>query len=161
MVDADSAQSGVRDRRGAKEVNFNELASRIESGVAAFRATLPETLAEVGEIVKLEAQARLGHYQAGWPELTAETQAERAHHGYAPNDPLLRTGALRDAIAVRVAGSEVAIGVSGEMAAIAAAHEIGTAHVPPRPFLRPALQETIEATSGTIARALIVALEKR
>ncbi len=141
--------------------SFAELASRIEAGVAKFHAALPVALAEAGEIVKLNAQARLGHYQAGWPELTAETQAERARQGYTANDPLLRTGALRDAIAVRVAGNEAAIGVSGDMAVIAGAHEFGTGHVPPRPFLRPALEETIEATGVTIARAFITALEER
>jgi len=137
-----------------KKMTFGQLADRLEGAGARFKAELPEALAEAGEIVKLDAQARIGHYQAGWQQLAESTQAERVRLGYSANDPLLRSGELRDAVAVRVEENVVAVGVGGDMAVIARAQEYGTAHIPPRPFLRPAMLETLPQTGRVIAAAL-------
>ncbi len=93
-------------------------------------------------MVQSDAMLRIGHYQAAvgpfpkWQQLAAETQAERARLGYTPNDPLLRTGDLARSIQFTIEGDT---GYVGSDHPVAAYQELGTARIPARPFLGPAL----------------------
>jgi hypothetical protein len=62
------------------------------------------------DLVK-EARAMYGTYQPGWQELAPRTQAQRVKLGYSPNDPLLRSGALRDAVTFKVKPGHLFVGV--------------------------------------------------
>ncbi|HEY0206422.1 MAG TPA: hypothetical protein VGC15_20005 [Acetobacteraceae bacterium] len=93
-------------------------------------------------MVQSNAILRLGEYQAAvgpfpkWQQLAAETQAERARLRYAPNDPLLRDGTLARSIEITIKGDT---GYVGSNDPVAEFQELGTARIPARPFLGPAL----------------------
>ncbi|WP_435018496.1 HK97-gp10 family putative phage morphogenesis protein [Tundrisphaera sp. TA3] len=95
-------------------------------------------LEKVGKLVEKRAKAKIGEYQdeAGpfiaWPELADFTKEDRLRQGFSENDPLLRTGAMRDSIGHQVAGSEVHVGSNSD---IAVYQELGTSKIPPRSFL--------------------------
>lgn len=93
------------------------------------------------KVVADDAKARIGEYQDGvgpfaaWANLAESTVDDRLAKGYTPDDPLLRSGELRDSIVV-VADGDTAGAVSAEM--IALWQEQGTNRIPPRAFLGPA-----------------------
>lgn len=100
-------------------------------------------LKHAAQLVEHTAKEEIGHYQPAvgpfdaWPELADETKAQRERMGFSPNDPLLRTGELRDSISHQVHGLEAAVGSTSD---IALYQELGTSRgIPPRPFLGPAL----------------------
>jgi HK97 gp10 family phage protein len=99
-------------------------------------------LAKCAQAIEEDAKAELGHYQAAtgphpaWPELAEATQEERARLGFTPNDPLLRSGKLRDSIEHEQQGLEAVVGSKLD---IAAYQEFGTEKIPARPFMGPAV----------------------
>ena len=93
-----------------------------------------EALEKAAVIVETEAKRVLGTYEYGWPPLQPETVARKA----TGDSPLLETGDLRDSIKHHVGHT----GTHGSMEADigsdddkAVWHELGTARIPPRPFL--------------------------
>ncbi|MDB6104040.1 MAG: hypothetical protein JWO52_4039 [Gammaproteobacteria bacterium] len=118
-------------------------------------------MAEKGaKMIQRDAQNKLGHYQdhAGpfnaWDELADSTKEDRVNKGFPENEPLLRTGQLRDSIEEVVRGSEAMV---GSMDPIALWQECGTddGHIPPRPFLGPAAFESKPKLSVVCANTLI------
>jgi Bacteriophage HK97-gp10, putative tail-component len=81
-----------------------------------------------------EAKRVIGTYAYRWPQLAPATQADREHQGFPANEPLLRTGEMRDSIHYTIIkpGVEAEIGSDSD---IAVWQELGTATIPPRPFL--------------------------
>lgn len=100
-------------------------------------------LERAARVVEREAKAEIGDYQTAagpfmaWAPLAEATVADRVAHGYAPDEPLLRTGALRDSIGHSVEMQGVAAGeaIVGSTSRIAVYQELGTATIPPRSFL--------------------------
>lgn len=97
-------------------------------------------LEAVGSKIEKDAKEIIGHYQRSdtgpfpeWEELKPSTKQDRVSQGFTPNDPLLRSGELRDSIHHAVRGHSVAVGSDLD---IAIYQEMGTATIPPRPFLR-------------------------
>lgn len=86
------------------------------------------------EIVEETAKSYIGNYDhpGNWPQLAESTQKDREHKGFAPNEPLLRTGDMRDSIKHAVVDG---VGYVFSNDPIAAYQELGTAHIPPRSFL--------------------------
>jgi phage gpG-like protein len=83
--------------------------------------------------IEKKAKEVIGTYDYGWPQLAESTQEDRVHKGFSANDPLLRTGQLRDSIGHTVDGSTRATVGSNEDVAVY--QELGTATIPPRSFL--------------------------
>lgn len=136
--------------------SFADVAARIASMAAAMKENQAEVLDEMATRIQDRAKAKIGHYQDesgpfnAWSQLKKSTQQDRARHGYGADDPLLRTGDLRDSIKKAVYGS---FAVVGSDSMIAVYQELGTHgvgvgpdgyHVPPRPFLGPAAYESRE-----------------
>lgn len=98
-------------------------------------------LTESAKIIQKDAKDQLGTYQDpkgpfdGWVELADSTKQDRVSQGFTPNDPLLRSGQLRDSIQMGVESGRAVVGTNDE---IAKYQEFGTGHIPPRPFLGPA-----------------------
>ena len=91
-------------------------------------------------------------------ERLAETVRESlsAPAGAGDHDkPWARTGALRDSIAATANGLEAAIGSNDPAAA---PQEMGTARIPPRPFLAPVAAATGEEVARVVASAVADAL---
>lgn len=118
-------------------------------GLAATRQGLEVATA----ILQKEAKAEFGHYQAAegpfpaWAELADATKEDRVMQGFAENDPLLRTGNLRDSIERETNDWE---GIVGSTSEIMPFHEFGTAKMPPRPVLGPALYRKAEEIAELI-----------
>ncbi len=107
--------------------------------------------------IERRAKSKIGSYQdeqgsfEAWQELAESTKSDRRQHGYNEDDPLLRTGELRDSITHSVGGKEAVVGSNSD---IAMYQETGTPRIPPRSFLGgSAVQETpaILQDAGRIA----------
>lgn len=95
-----------------------------------------EAMGHACKIVEDEAKRVIGTYDYGWPELAAATKADRVSKGFAENEPLLRTGEMRDSIEHTVAREFLeTIGYVGTNNEIAVYQELGTTKIPPRSFL--------------------------
>lgn len=87
------------------------------------------------------AKKEFGVYQgevkpfAGWAPLADVTQAARVSLGYTPDDPLLRSGELRDTVSHQIDGLEAVIGSDSDVMVY---QELGTDRIPPRAVLGPA-----------------------
>lgn len=137
---------------------FGGFAQHLEK-LAMMGPEAGEAIAEqVAIMIRDDAKAKLGHYQAAsgpfasWAPLAQETRDERVELGFTPDDPLLRSGQLRDAIdsSLQIGGAAIGvphaahIGPKGEVedvGDIALRMELGDG-APPRPFLGPAAFES-------------------
>jgi HK97 gp10 family phage protein len=118
---------------------------------------LHEGLEKCAALIEKTAKAELGTYQPqtgpfqDWAELTDATKTDRVQQGYTENDPLLRSGELRDSISHETGGLEAVIGSTSPVMAI---QEFGTSTIPPRPVLGPAAfrnKEKIQRILGAAA----------
>jgi hypothetical protein len=136
---------------------FNEMAD-------AYADDTNKTLQKALDIIKDESQRVIGTYDPlyEWPQLAPETQRERERLGFSPNDPLLRTGELRDSIETEILqratrDQPVAIGEVGTNDPVAAYQEFGTATIPARSFLeRAAVVKLPEIADMAGDRALTI-----
>lgn len=119
-------------------MSFLSLASTFAALAVEIEQEVHEALHKVGEMVRDEAKDELGTYQgaagptAAWSPLAESTKADRVAKGYPEDEPLLRSGDLRDSITYEVEGDTVSIGSDSDVAVY---QELGTATIPPRSFL--------------------------
>ena len=122
-----------------------------------------KALQKAAKIVEKRAKEKIGEYQqqAGpfiaWPELAEATKADRARQGYSDDEPLLRSGEMRDSIGIATSldGLEVQIGSNSD---IAVYQELGTQHMPPRSFLGGATADKLAEIKEIMGRAVVAAL---
>lgn len=121
-----------------------------------------KVLEKAAVIIETDAKNQIGHYQSdvgpfnGWPELADSTKKDRVAKGFTENDPLERTGELRDSIGHEVAGKEAAVGSTSD---IMVYQELGTPTIPPRPVLGPAAFKNKEKIEKLGIAGLVHALE--
>lgn len=101
-----------------------------------------KVLISIGLRVQYDAKQLFGVYQhalgpyPAWQELAESTKQERVRLGYTPNEPLYRTGKLRESLESHVGKHQVSI---GSFDIIMLYHEKGTSKIPPRPVLGPSM----------------------
>jgi len=121
--------------------SFGAFAEHLITREAATAVALHEGLEHVARAIEKTAKEEIGTYQPdvgpfpAWAPLADATVEDRISQGYSPDEPLLRTGELRESISHEVSGLEAVIGSTSD---IALYQELGTASIPPRPFLGPA-----------------------
>lgn len=129
--------------------------SRMFSGLASVPertdALAEETANEMAQAMKDE----LGTYQPGWKELAISTQLGRVREGYTPNDPLLRSGAMQEAIHAWNEGDSnvwyAGIPADDPTAEYAEVQELGSLRgVPPRPWVGPIAQDYGQQMGGKV-----------
>lgn len=135
---------------------------------AALAAAEARALDKVGNIVATDAKRRIGEYQEEvgpfpeWRDLAESTIADKEARGFAVPNPLERTGEMRDSIEFSREPSRVTIGSPDKKALW---QELGTTgpragpdgyHVPPRPFLGPALFVNAEESAKIVAEEVAV-----
>jgi hypothetical protein len=112
----------------------------IETTVKLRLAAMP-ALEKAAIMVEKAAKAEIGTYQrtnmgpfAAWEELSPYTKEERVKGGFTENDPLLRSGSLRDSINYTISadGKEAVIGSSDIRLVYL---ELGTKYMAPRSVL--------------------------
>lgn len=123
-----------------------------------------KALEKAAELVEKEAKAEIGTYQgaagpfAAWEELADATKDDRSKQGFPENEPLLRTGEMRDSIEHKVDGwaGEAAVGSDDDKAVW---QELGTDKIPPRSFLGGAAfrkgPEVAKILGSSVVQALI------
>ena len=152
-----------------------ELVERELSMLAYLGAGLDRVLVTVEKTAKGEFgtyQPTSGSFPA-WAELSDETKAQRVAQGFTENDPLLRSGELRDAVEHDREILEGVVGVKSgkdhgaypdgsggaDLGDMMVWHELGTSKMPARPVLGPAAfrnKERIQRIVGEAAVAGIV-----
>jgi hypothetical protein len=143
--------------------NFDSMASfgrHLIKNAARSKECYAPALDQIGKIVTYVAKSKLGKYQpaigpfAGWAALTEYTINERIEAGFTPNDPLLRSGHLRDSISYvaqypkLVVGSPLPYAVDQELG-------VEADRLPPRPFLGPAMFQTKADTMKVLGLAMV------
>ncbi len=137
--------------------SFGALARALTRSIEEMPATFLEVAETGAELVREGAKAKIGHYQeaAGpfpkWAELKDATKADRVRQGFSENDPLLRTGELRDSIKSEATPAGFIVGSASP---IAEYQGLGTAHIPPRPFLSSSLFESAPAVVTALGSAV-------
>jgi hypothetical protein len=120
-------------------------------------------LKDVVDHLKHVAMEKFGHYQPGageiaeWQELAESTKEDRVAQGFTENDPLLRSGTLRDTTDTRVGDG---VGYMGSDDPIMLYQEVGTAHIPPRSVYGLTGAQEAEHVANMVGRALASALVK-
>jgi hypothetical protein len=131
-----------------------------------------EGLEKASHIVETEAKALMGHYGQGWDPLKDATKEQRLKLGFPEDEPLLRNGALRDAVEASVGDGEAVVGVASAMvgdgskanpvrdiAVVAKAQELGTDTIPARSFLGTACVQHEDAIVEAMLMPMIHALQ--
>lgn len=148
--------------------SFEQAAALFLARAAELRVELEAGLHKVGAHIETVAKEEIGHYQPAegpfpaWAPL-AQTTLEgwggypgKIELGYAPPDnPLLRTGEMRESIGHEVHDLEAVIGSNDETLLY---QELGTAAMPPRPVLGPAAHKSKPAIEMLIGAALVTGI---
>lgn len=147
-----------------RELSLGEFSAEMALVAMEFGAVMHEGLDIAAEMVEKTAKAEFGVYQDAigpfpqWAELADSTKSERLRLGYSENEPLLRTGALRDSISHETKGLEAEIGSDSDIMVF---HEFGTDKIPPRPVLGPAVHHNIEHILSILGRASVMGVMGR
>ncbi|MBO9539683.1 hypothetical protein J7643_03725 [bacterium] len=127
--------------------SFGALAGNLDGVRRRLAGATSAELEAQGAAIEATAKSKFGTYQAGWSPLADSTKADRSQQGFTPNDPLFRSGGLRDAVHHRVEGDSVFVGIEPgqtlygpdgkgvDAALVMAVQEYGDSQgrVPPRP----------------------------
>jgi len=147
---------------------FNSLAEFFDALPGAIDRGLRKAADGIGLAIEQRAMEKLGTYQPGWPQLESSTQAERISLGFAPNDPLLRSGLLKDTIQGVVepmnCGYRVVVGSDAPQARIQELGGVnsgrpGAKDLPPRPYLAPSVVEAEDAIQQSVALSIAREIE--
>lgn len=142
--------------------SVNDFALHLAEAAVAVRLVEHHALDRAAAIIEQSAKDEIGTYQPsvgpfnGWPQLAESTQKEREHLGFTPNDPLLRTGGLRDSISREVQGLEAVVGSTSDVMVY---QELGTPSIPPRPVLGPAAFKNKKKIERILGEAVVEAME--
>ena len=119
----------------------------------------PHFLNVSGALMEQKAKEYIGEYQPAvgnlpaWAPLADSTVAEKSRLGYA-EDPLLRTGEVRDSITMKTDQHGVTVGSDNPVAAML---EHGTSKMPPRSFLERAVLQSEKDIENEAKRLLEIA----
>jgi hypothetical protein len=146
------------------EMTWRDLARHLAVAAAQTPAAIHRGLEDAGRIVEEEARGMLGEYQPAtppfprWADLKDATLRDRLRQGYSANEPLLRSGEMRDTIHHERKGDTVFV---FSRSPIAPHHEFGTSKMPPRPFLGPAMVKKLDDAGKAIAERAFAPLMGR
>jgi len=108
------------------------------------------------QIVEATAKEEIGEYQGevgafpAWEPLVESTVEEKERLGFAPPDnPLWRTGEMKDSISHEVDNDEAVIGSDDPVMVF---HEFGTSKMAMRPVLGPALVRNLEIIGAVLGK---------
>ncbi|HDR2587274.1 TPA: phage virion morphogenesis protein [Enterobacter ludwigii] len=140
-----------------KELSLSDLAKVFTSAGPHIHTALEAGLEVVARTIEEEAKEEIGVYQPAvgpfdaWAPLAESTKADRVRQGYSEDDPLLRSGELRDSISHRVMGLAAVVGSTDDKAVW---QEYGTDRIPPRPFIGPAYVKSFHIITEMVGFAV-------
>jgi phage gpG-like protein len=118
-------------------------------------------LEKATKLLQKEVKEKFGEYQpeaapfVAWAELAESTKQDRESQGYPEDEPLLRSGDLRESIEREVRDSEGFVGSNSD---IAVYQELGTKNMPPRSTFGSAAVENIEKIVNIVGEGAVAAL---
>lgn len=135
------------------QISLAEFGQRLLAASGAAKLIEHEVLKLQCEAVEAEAKSYFGHYNhpGAWAQLAETTQKRRVHLGFNANEPLLRTGDLRDSIQHAV---DDGVGYVFSNSPIARYQELGAPNLPPRPFLSTAAMSITGRLEEIAARSV-------
>lgn len=149
--------------RGVRSYNLGQMSAVFAQAAVSFYARAQAGLNVAAGLILERAQEKFGHYQTrsgphpAWAELADATKQERQAQGFTPNEPLLRSGALKGSFSKEVWGLEAVIGSTDPRMVY---HETGSrdGKLPPRPVLGPTAFETKEEVAAILGNVAISAV---
>lgn len=137
--------------------SFGDLARALDRNLGELQVGFAAAMEISAIAVTGAAQAAIGQYQhedmgpaQPWEELKDSTKADRVRQGYSENDPLQRSGELRDSISHQAGQREFVVGSTEPVALY---QELGTPTIPPRAFLATALHRNVPTILRTVGKA--------
>lgn len=140
------------------KIKLNAFIDLLPELARQVKASVQQELEQIAPQILETVQNKIGAYQEGWEPLADATQKEREEHGYSPDNPLLRTGNLRNSYSTHVNENQIIIGSFDPDAEYM---EIGTTSIPPRPILLPAIHETLPAATQVLGAVVVKALSDK
>ena len=138
--------------------SFGQMAAHLVEMAASETLALHHGLKKCAVAIEKTAKEEIGVYQgevgpfAAWAELADSTKQDRVSKGFTENDPLLRTGELRDSISHEIDALTAVIGSASD---IMVYQELGTDRIPPRAVLGPAAIRNKDLIIETLGRAAV------
>jgi len=138
-------------------VDLEQFARELSSASATIATGLEAGFRVIVKEIEETAKEEIGVYQPAygpfdaWAPLAESTKVERVRRGYSEDEPLLRSGELRDSIQSEVMGLAAIVGTKSD---IGLWQEVGTSHIPPRPFIGPAYVRKIDPLLEAIGEAI-------
>lgn len=128
-------------------MNLEQFAREMSSASASIATGLEASFRVIVKEIEETAKEEIGVYQPAygpfdaWAPLAESTKADRIRQGYSEDEPLFRSGELKDSIESEIVGLAAIVGTKSE---IGLWQEVGTASIPPRPFIGPAYVRKID-----------------
>jgi phage gpG-like protein len=138
-------------------VDLEQFARELSSASASISTGLEAGFRVIVKEIEETAKEEIGVYQPAygpfdaWAPLAESTKIDRVRQGYSEDEPLLRSGELRDSIESEVVGLAAIVGTKSD---IGLWQEVGTEHIPPRPFIGPAYVRKIDPFMESIEQAI-------
>lgn len=142
--------------------SIEQFLAHLTAAELALKQSSHRALDRAAQIIEEDAKAQFGEYQdqvgpfPAWTPLADATKANRVREGFPEDEPLLRTGDLRDSISREVDGNEAAVGSTSDVMVY---QELGTSRIPPRPVLGPAALKNKEEIQHVLGESTMHALE--
>ena len=139
------------------------LEAAVHCGELALAAHEADEIAleKATKFLQKKVKDKYGEYQpeagpfVAWAELAESTKQDRERQGYPEDEPLLRTGDVRESIEREVKDSEGFVGSDND---IAVWEELGTKNMPPRSTMGSAGVENAEAIVKIVGDEVVMAL---
>lgn len=139
----------------ARNTTVKGLQGLFKEFKASMRHEQRELMRGLMETTKNRAVAKFGVYQpqagqfAPWKPLAPATRRIREEQGFTPNDPLLRTGKLRDSVGGMHGADWAEVGSNDKVMLIM---EVGDDNTPARPVFGPTLVESETEIRAAVAQ---------
>lgn len=138
-------------------MDLEQFAREMSSASASIATGLESNFRVIVKEIEETAKEEIGVYQPAygpfnaWAPLAESTKADRVRRGYSEDDPLLRSGELRDSIESEVIGLAAIVGTKNQ---IGLWQEVGTNRIPPRPFIGPAYVRKVDALMESVGTTI-------
>jgi len=147
-------------------MSLAEFSAMLARAARNVRPELVKDATEIGVEQHSIAYKMIGQEMPEWPPLAERTIEEKERLGYtgqvSETDPLLRTGEMRDTIEARVTTTPGGVQLEvGSKDKVALYQEMGTALIPPRPFLAMSAIEVMPFAEKTITRTVTEIFTKK
>lgn len=141
--------------------SFAQAAAHCAKIALAVHEEEKSSLERATKLLQTKVKEKFGEYQpvagpfVAWAELAESTKQDREQQGYPEDEPLLRSGDLRDSVERAVRDLEGFVGSNSD---IAVYQELGTKNMPPRSVFGSAAVENMGKVAQIVGESAVAAL---